>query len=435
VKQARLIITFACPRTCAGCANSYKSLIDQAKRIPIDKLDYFKNFDAVMLTGGEPMLSPDRTIKIAKLIHKAAPSAKIYLYTALHKNDSDLESVLPYVDGVQFSLHKEANEQDIADFQAFQTVASRWKDKSFRLYIDPSLKDKIHFIPSVWKRTTSTWYSEDELLSWRSQSHGLPQDEELFVLTSKSESESPKPIKEILKISPGQKEKLKDFYISFKSQVEALRKNGKIPAKEFLRVARSFGEKNLSAIPGIILLVSFDYDYTSTDLGGIVVARDYPNLQAIKINMAKYATGEKISDPKEQEIYGTIAIKDIDWPEFLNTLVHEYGHFLQGMEKSKLKSYDTLQTPRLSYFRDPYEQQAWALGWLESMKEKLNTADPREILQVLRQYGVMDDITLRDLKKTHPKAWKGIMKQAIMSAVSDLKDTGKLPWQTDRKLP
>ena len=139
------------------------------------------------------MLDPDRVIKIAKLLHKVAPSAKLYLYTAWHKNASDLESVLPYVDGVQFSLHKEADEGDIADFQSFQAVASQWQNKSFRLYIDKSLKDKIHFIPSVWKRTTSTWYSEDELLAWRSQNNGLPENEELFVLTGRSEDKKEEP--------------------------------------------------------------------------------------------------------------------------------------------------------------------------------------------------------------------------------------------------
>lgn len=134
------------------------------------------------------MLDPNRTVKIAKLLHKAAPSAKLYLYTAWHKNNSDLERILPYVDGVQFSLHKEADEGDLADFQSFQSVASQWKDKSFRLYIDKSLKDKIHFIPSVWKRTTSSWYSEDELLAWRGQNHGLPENEELFILTARSDN-------------------------------------------------------------------------------------------------------------------------------------------------------------------------------------------------------------------------------------------------------
>lgn len=133
------------------------------------------------------MLRPGRTIKIAKLIHKAAPSAKIYLYTALHKNDSDMESVLPYVDGVQFAVHKEANEQDIAEFQAFQALASRHKNKSFRLYIDRSLKEAAHIIPSVWVRVTSSWYSEEELLGW--ENNGLPKDEELFILSSGNEEQ------------------------------------------------------------------------------------------------------------------------------------------------------------------------------------------------------------------------------------------------------
>jgi len=181
VKQARIIITFACPRKCAGCANSYQSLLKQAVQLPINGLDRLKDYDGIMLTGGEPMLQPDRTIKIAELFHKEVPSAKIYLYTALHKSNDDMENVLQHVDGVQFSVHKEANDQDIADFQSFQALASRWKNKSFRLYIDKSQKERAHIIPSVWARVTSSWYSEDELLAWRSS--GLPKDEELFILT------------------------------------------------------------------------------------------------------------------------------------------------------------------------------------------------------------------------------------------------------------
>ena len=186
-KHARIIITFACPRKCAGCANSYKSLIDQAVKIPIDKLDYFKDYEDVSLTGGEPMLDPNTTIKIARLVHRAAPSAKIYLYTARHKSKNDLERVLSHVDGAQFTLHKEANEEDVADFHAFQAIASRWTDKSFRLYLDPSLKDKVHLIPSVWARITSAWYSEAELLSGKERSRGKPHEEDLFVLVGKSE--------------------------------------------------------------------------------------------------------------------------------------------------------------------------------------------------------------------------------------------------------
>jgi len=151
---------------------------------PLYDLRSLKDYDVLMLTGGEPMLYPDRIIKIARILRKVAPHAQIFLYTALHKNDHDLERVLSHVDGVQFSLHKEANEKDIEQFQAFQNVANKWKgSKSFRLYVDKAMPnaEKVKIIPSVWKRfEIKPWSTEAELKA--QQPGGLPAGEELFIL-------------------------------------------------------------------------------------------------------------------------------------------------------------------------------------------------------------------------------------------------------------
>jgi pyruvate-formate lyase-activating enzyme len=156
--------------------------MQQAK--PLYDLRSLKDYDILMLTGGEPMLYPDRIIKIARILRKVAPKAEIFLYTALHKDDHDLERVLPHVDGVQFSLHKEADDKDIEQFQSFQNVAKKWhSSKSFRLYVDRAMPhaERVKVIPSVWKRfEIKPWASEDELKA--QQPGGLPSGEELFIL-------------------------------------------------------------------------------------------------------------------------------------------------------------------------------------------------------------------------------------------------------------
>ena len=236
----------------------------------------------------------------------------------------------------------------------------------------------------------------------------------------------------ILKIPPEQKEKLRDFYGSLKSQVQALEKDGKIPLFEMMRVVKSFEDFDLSANPRARLSIRSFYDYNSDTVGGIIWA-DYRNA-VIVINIPRYSTVEKVLHPDEIVKYGNAVITHFNWPDFLSTLVHETVHFLQQTSDPD-KTPVTLATPRKSYMRNPFEQQAWAIAYLEGMKEKLGNADPNLILRSLRQHGVIDDDDLKDLKGRNLKAWKGVMKQAIMSAMAELEGTGKLPWQTNAKLP
>jgi organic radical activating enzyme len=196
MRKARVIITFACPKKCPGCCNTYSDIMSQAK--PLNNVKQLKGFDLIMITGGEPMLTPDRVVRLANIFRKVAPNSQIYLYTALNHNSSDMSKVIDSVDGIQYTLHAEANDQDVAEFYAFQELAKKWaSNKSFRLFVDDKMKgaNQLKIVPSVWKRVeVGRWKSEDELKNI--QPGGLPSQEELFILSSKPKTD----VKECMRV-------------------------------------------------------------------------------------------------------------------------------------------------------------------------------------------------------------------------------------------
>ena len=180
-KQARLIITFECERQCPGCCNHYKSIMQHAKKAELKDL---KDYEVVMLTGGEPMLDWKHTLEIAKTLKAQNPQVKVYLYTAHHRFPSVLKTILEVVDGIQYSIHENASYGDYLDFHDFQHVIQQYPNKSFRLYIDPKGNDKpLAICPNLWKRVeVKAWLTEEQLLAL--QPNGLPQNEDLFILTN-----------------------------------------------------------------------------------------------------------------------------------------------------------------------------------------------------------------------------------------------------------
>ena len=75
----RLIITEECNRSCVGCCNNDFNL----KNLPI--VNMFKNYDKVIITGGEPMLYPDRVKQVISEVRLQNPEAKIIMCTAKSK--------------------------------------------------------------------------------------------------------------------------------------------------------------------------------------------------------------------------------------------------------------------------------------------------------------------------------------------------------------
>ena len=155
-----------------------------AKAQRLTSVKQLQGYENLVISGGEPMLFPDRVINLAKVLHKAAPQAKIFLYTAFNRNNKDIERVLPHIDGINYTVHTDS-EQDAAQFQGFQALASRWKDKAFRLYVEKPIADKLVIIPGVWERIkTAPWMTEPEMI----KAGGCPED--LFIL-----AKEPRPTK------------------------------------------------------------------------------------------------------------------------------------------------------------------------------------------------------------------------------------------------
>jgi MoaA/NifB/PqqE/SkfB family radical SAM enzyme len=173
---ARVITTFDCSRNCPGCCNTYGSIMSNARNI--SSLSELKNFQTICLTGGEPMEEPQRTIQIIKAIRKTNLKAKIFLYTALYKEE--VKDIIQMVDGIHFTLHVNATKADLDGFQKFQE-AIKSGNGSYRLYIDPRVEGSISIQPNLWHRIeVKPWLSEKELLDL--QPKGLPRGEELIIL-------------------------------------------------------------------------------------------------------------------------------------------------------------------------------------------------------------------------------------------------------------
>ena len=178
LKSARVIITFQCQRSCRGCCNTYGRIMKQA--ISISDLATLANFGIICITGGEPLLEPDYTLDIVAKIRRQHPSAALYLYTALYAER--MPDIVRATDGIHYTLHEGATDQDIDGLQRFQQVIrNEGNGKSFRLYIDKRVERLVSIQPNLWKRVeVKPWLSEEELLAM--QPSGLPPNETLFIL-------------------------------------------------------------------------------------------------------------------------------------------------------------------------------------------------------------------------------------------------------------
>lgn len=152
MKSARVITTFECNRNCPYCSNNYKSLISQGKEE--DNLDFVKDYDEIILTGGEPMLYPERLLDLIKNIKVVNPNVKIYLYTA--KWEPFIQTILHYIDGLTYTLHKNIKQFEAFDFNTLQRhinyMHSDNENKSFRLFIHEDVKEEFNLIPATWDR-------------------------------------------------------------------------------------------------------------------------------------------------------------------------------------------------------------------------------------------------------------------------------------------
>jgi hypothetical protein len=166
---ARLIITFDCNRNCPDCCNKTDPSVKTAK-ITSD-LSILKDYEAVCITGGEPMLQHCRTIQVIKQLKHNNPDQIIYLYTAMYTHI--LHRLIRYIDGIHYTIHYPALPIDINRYFAFASMIALNQNKSYRLYIDNRVFDAIIIQPSLWHRV--------EIKPWMKEC-SLPVNEDLYIL-------------------------------------------------------------------------------------------------------------------------------------------------------------------------------------------------------------------------------------------------------------
>lgn len=102
MKKLRLLITEDCNRNCAGCCNKDWDLA----ALPVET-DY-SGYDEIILTGGEPMLSPMLVWQVIREIREQNSDARIIMYTA--KTDTiGLLFLLDKLDGLTVTIHEKAD--------------------------------------------------------------------------------------------------------------------------------------------------------------------------------------------------------------------------------------------------------------------------------------------------------------------------------------
>lgn len=101
-KKLRLLVTTRCPNKCPMCCNNQ---FDFSKLPVVDRW----NYDEIMITGGEPLLFVNPLIEtllsLESVFDMMGTEPKIYIYTA--DCTRNVAKVLPYVDGIVLTPHKE----------------------------------------------------------------------------------------------------------------------------------------------------------------------------------------------------------------------------------------------------------------------------------------------------------------------------------------
>jgi len=133
--KLRLLVTKDCDRDCEGCCNKEYDLD------ALPKVDTFKGFSEILLTGGEPMLDP---VQLAYIIGTARgsahPATRLYLYTANVLDTLTTVSILGMIDGVTLTLHSEDDVSPFYRLQELIKLTPELQKKSLRLNIFKEVK-------------------------------------------------------------------------------------------------------------------------------------------------------------------------------------------------------------------------------------------------------------------------------------------------------
>jgi organic radical activating enzyme len=133
-------------------------------------------YDMIMLTGGEPMLYPDRLKSIIREIRRKTKTP-IILYTAETTNIEELSDIVRCIDGVTVTLHQPSDFDDFLRFDHYHTNEFG-SPRSYRLNIFKGVNLDTGEVKGRWKIKAN--------IDWISKAP-LPEGETLMRYNSQSE--------------------------------------------------------------------------------------------------------------------------------------------------------------------------------------------------------------------------------------------------------
>ncbi len=149
-KTLRLLLWADCNRNCPKCCNNDHAI----EQLPTYQGDY-SEFEMVILTGGEPMLYPQKVLEIIREIRQTS-EAKIIMYTALYK--FELMDILGELDGITFTLH---DSESFIDWLLFTDSGNPvLREKTLRVNVFPADVhgwEKLGLVPLGWKIKEMEW--------------------------------------------------------------------------------------------------------------------------------------------------------------------------------------------------------------------------------------------------------------------------------------
>ena len=98
-KTARVIITSKCDRKCPGCCNSKLDYTSLAK--VIGGITALKDYEEVVITGGEPMINPAQLYTVIKMLRKQNKRQKIYGMGSYAIWHTEINTIFPVCSQIQ----------------------------------------------------------------------------------------------------------------------------------------------------------------------------------------------------------------------------------------------------------------------------------------------------------------------------------------------
>lgn len=185
MKTARIIVTRDCPRKCSYCCSNSENLTkNHAGRVSIEAMLNFSadtNYDAFVITGGEPMLYHHRVVDLVGRLRNYNPAAKFYLHTAWWIEGGGGLVALAF-DGVNYTLHAHSTVDDEKRFQWATDCLSGSPCNTNRLIIHPASGVLDEFWLGDVNRTV--WPRIEIMNPMPSEDCPIPENEDLYILES-----------------------------------------------------------------------------------------------------------------------------------------------------------------------------------------------------------------------------------------------------------